>query len=157
MGGWWSGGVDGLSGDLHWWAVGWVGGYMSVWVDGDVVSAVAMPHGAVENTFPAQFVASVLPFSDLLDKSRGGSPFPPPVLLNTCLHFCHAESLFSVRSICSSVFIEILPSTHDFALLCFDICVAYQMLKVGKELYAMYKTGKMDVGKLGNIAKIAMS
>lgn len=32
-----------------------------------------------------------------------------------------------------------------------------KMLKVGKELYAMYKTGKMDVGKLGNIAKIAMS
>lgn len=39
----------------------------------------------------------------------------------------------------------------------FFTCIPYQLLMVGKELYAMYKTGKVDVRKLGSIAKRALT
>lgn len=31
------------------------------------------------------------------------------------------------------------------------------MMKIGKELYSMYKGGGMDAAKLGKLAKLAMS
>lgn len=40
-------------------------------------------------------------------------------------------------------------------MFCFAFLV-YQLLMVGNELYAMYKTGKVYVAKLGSIAKRAL-
>ena len=79
-----------------------------------------------------------------------------------CLHFFLPRTWFLFSIPFSRRFLSSFAPTHALAMFLFlflfrSVIFASQMLKVGKELYAMYKTGKMDVGKLGNIAKLAMS
>lgn len=56
------------------------------------------------------------------------------------------------RTRCSSVVIECCQ-TRAFALFCSTI-VVYQLILVGKGFYDMYKTKKVDVDKLKDIASI---
>ena len=79
--------------------------------------------------------------------------FPSTPGIHGFIFVAHAAGFSAPRS--RRVSSTFCPA-HAFPRLC-SIFRDCQFIKVGKELYDMFKTRKVDRGKLGNIAKIVLS
>lgn len=85
---------------------------------------------------------------------RFEKPWSRVYSLSLPIHILSIQSRMRFTTHCSYV---VTCCPMSLCGLCCSGFPTYQLVKIGRELYNMYKTKKVDLAKLGNIANIAIS